>query len=593
MDLEKWKKWKTSWHDMIYVVPAVILALAVGVGIYRNPFVLPEEVMASVPADTERAAEQPDKQSQSSVSSADSEKTKAKKTTFQKQGQWKDGIYTGSGAGFGGTIRVEVTISDGKMIKIDDVSHAGETPSYYKRASAIIPEILKAQTPNVDTVSGATYSSSGIREAVINALNKAGAKISESVKTNSVQNPDTGKASKPSVKKTVSGQPADGTYTGSAQCEKFDYTITLSVRFKNGKTMSISNLKVTGNEDAANEIYYQKAWRPTVKRILQKQGTEVDAVSGATYSSHAIVAAYQDAYQKAVRKNSKSKGEKERTENRSPGAGTSKTISSDETVPSGTAQDGTYSVSAVCEPDEDLDFAAYTLYADVTFAGGKCTAIANFSSTDESNKSYYTKAAAGTVKYAGVVKQILERQSASDITAVSGATCSSKTIRSLYLQALTKATGIRQPEEGTISQPTSVPQETPAVPSVTESPEPTERPANLPVRDGAYPVSAVVAAGNGAFDDYEITADVIFQEGRFAGMENMTENTNAINKTYCTKAANGTTKKKGVIPQLVEKQSSVVDVVSGATYSSLALIELYEKALVLAQTPETGEGQSE
>lgn len=590
--MEKWKKWKSSWHDIIFVVPAVILALAVGVGIYRNPFVLPEAVTASVPADTGGTAEQADTQSRSGVRT-DSEKTKVKKTSFQKQGEWKDGTYTGSGTGFGGTIRVEVTISDGKMTQIDDVDHAGETPSYYKKAAAIIPQIIKAQTPNVDTVSGATYSSSGIREAVINALNKAGAGIAESANTNSAKSTEAEKTPKQTIKKAVSGQPADGLYTGSAQCEKFDYTITLSVRFQNGKTMSISNLRVTGNDDPANEIYYQKAWRPTVKKILQKQGTEVDAVSGATYSSNAIVAAYQDAYEKAVRKNSKSKGDKEETETPSPDTDTPKTISSDETVPSGTAQDGTYSVSAVCEPDEDMDFAAYTLYADVTFAGGKCTAMTNFSSSDESNKSYYTKAAEGTSKYDGVVKQILEKQSISDIAAVSGATCSSITIRTLYLQALTKATGIRQPEGGTISQPTAVPQPTPALPSASERPGQTEEPSNLPVRDGVYPVSAVVAAENGAFDDYEITADVIFQDGSFAGMENITENTNAINKTYCTKAANGTTKKKGVIPQLVEKQSSAVDVVSGATYSSLALIELYEKALVLAQTPEAGEEQSE
>lgn len=580
---------------MIFLAPAVILALAVGVGIYRNPFVVPEAVMASIPEDTGDTAEQAVTQSQSGVRT-DSEKTKAKikakKTTFQKQGEWKDGTYAGRGTGFGGTIRVQVTISDGKMTQIDDVNHAGETPSYYKKAAAIIPRIIKAQTPNVDTVSGATYSSLGIREAVINALNKAGAGIAESTNTNSAKNKnsakntDAEKTLKQKVKKAVSGQLADGTYTGSAQCEKFDYIITLSVRFKNGKTMSISNLSVTGNDDPANKIYYQKAWRPTVKRIIQKQGTEVDVVSGATYSSNAIVAAYQDAYEKAVRKSNGNKGEKQETEAPSPDTDTSKTISSDETVPSGTAQDGAYSVSAVCEPDGDMDFAAYTLYADVTFAGGRCTAMTNFSSSDESNKSYYTKAVEGTSKYDSVVKQLLEKQSASDIVAVSGATCSSITIRTLYLQALTKATGIRQPEDGTISQPTAIPQPTQALPLASESPGQTEELSSPPVRDGVYMVSTVVAAENGDFDDYEITADVIFQGGSFSGMENIMENTNAINKTYCTKAANGTMKKKGVIPQLVEKQSSDVDVVSGATYSSLALIELYEKALAQAQVPE-------
>lgn len=86
---------------------------------------------------------------------------------------YKDGIYEGTGKGFNGDITVSVTIADGAISAID-VKDQNETPAYWKSAQEIIPAIIAAnQTEGVDAVSGATYSSEGIKQAVNNALAKS------------------------------------------------------------------------------------------------------------------------------------------------------------------------------------------------------------------------------------------------------------------------------------------------------------------------------------------------------------------------------------------------------------------------------------
>lgn len=188
------------------------------------------------------------------------------------------------------------------------MNHDKETPSFYAKAEGIIQKILEAQSTDVDSVSGATFSSNGIRQAVIEALNQAvvdeGDKVTQGNHTSQVLDLEKPKAKK-TQKKAASGEPVDGTYTGSAVCEKFGYTISIKVTFKNGKATKIFDLKITGNDDSANKAYWIKAYKPTVKKILKNQSSNVDVVSGATYSSNAIMEAFENAKIKAVHKNGK------------------------------------------------------------------------------------------------------------------------------------------------------------------------------------------------------------------------------------------------------------------------------------------------
>ena len=86
---------------------------------------------------------------------------------------YKDGTYTGDGQGFGGNIQVQITIADDTLTDIQVVSAEKEGSAYLSQGKAVIDRILEAQSTDVDTVSGATFSSTGILMAVEDALGKA------------------------------------------------------------------------------------------------------------------------------------------------------------------------------------------------------------------------------------------------------------------------------------------------------------------------------------------------------------------------------------------------------------------------------------
>ena len=94
--------------------------------------------------------------------------------TGQSQNSYTDGTYEGEGTGFGGPIDVKVTIENGQIKDVEIISAENEDGTYLETAKGIIPEILDAQTPEVDVLSGATFSSTGIKDAVADALQKAG-----------------------------------------------------------------------------------------------------------------------------------------------------------------------------------------------------------------------------------------------------------------------------------------------------------------------------------------------------------------------------------------------------------------------------------
>lgn len=85
----------------------------------------------------------------------------------------KDGTYTGEAQGFGGPVDVEVIIENGKISEINITSAEKEDGAYLSMAEDIIPTIIEAQSADVDTISGATFSSTGIKEAVTQALEEA------------------------------------------------------------------------------------------------------------------------------------------------------------------------------------------------------------------------------------------------------------------------------------------------------------------------------------------------------------------------------------------------------------------------------------
>ena len=382
-----------------------------------------------------------------------------------ESGTWKDGTYTGSDKGFGGTISVKVTVEDGKISAIDVTSASGETASYFSKAKGIIPKMISGQTTNVDAASGATYSSNGIITAVRNALSKAETGKS-STKKKKKKNKKNKKKNSGSDSNNNIAAPAegyeDGTYTGSAACsgEQFkEYSVTANVTIKNGK---ISAVEISSTAKGTNLKQFMS--RDEVKNlpsfIVSKNGTSgVDAVSGATYSSHAIFNAVNDALSKAKKNSSSTEKKEETTTEKKEETTTEKkeetttekkeettTEKKEETTTEKKEEttenpdegknykNGTYKVSVSCEPDEDEDFDPYTISMDITIKKDKITEISNITAnTNSTNKAYTNDAKKG------MVSKIVANGNADGVNTVAGATCSSKAIKDACQKAFNAA----------------------------------------------------------------------------------------------------------------------------------------------------------
>lgn len=103
---------------------------------------------------------------------ADADSTDAEELD-DSENVYKDGTYTGSAQGFGGTITVEVTLAGDEITDIQVTSAPGEDSAYLSQGEGVISSIISAQSTDVDTISGATFSSTGIINAVVDALGKA------------------------------------------------------------------------------------------------------------------------------------------------------------------------------------------------------------------------------------------------------------------------------------------------------------------------------------------------------------------------------------------------------------------------------------
>ena len=87
-----------------------------------------------------------------------------------ERGPYRDGTFTGSGEGFSGTMTVEMTVENGWISNLE-ITDTADDPEFVKKASAMLDKIVETQDLNeVDTVSGATFSSKGILEATWDAI---------------------------------------------------------------------------------------------------------------------------------------------------------------------------------------------------------------------------------------------------------------------------------------------------------------------------------------------------------------------------------------------------------------------------------------
>ena len=124
-------------------------------------------------AESEKQKTETTKSEENADSTDNIEKPDSADSTDTADQVYKDGTYTGDGQGFGGNIQVQITIADDTLTDIQVVSAEKEDSAYLSQGKAVIDRILEAQSTDVDTVSGATFSSTGILMAVEDALGKA------------------------------------------------------------------------------------------------------------------------------------------------------------------------------------------------------------------------------------------------------------------------------------------------------------------------------------------------------------------------------------------------------------------------------------
>lgn len=91
----------------------------------------------------------------------------------KEAGMYADGEWEGEAQGFGGPVSVKATVENGKLSRMEIVSAEKEDKTYLSMAEAMLPAMVEAQSADVDTISGATFSSEGIKNAAAQALKKA------------------------------------------------------------------------------------------------------------------------------------------------------------------------------------------------------------------------------------------------------------------------------------------------------------------------------------------------------------------------------------------------------------------------------------
>jgi uncharacterized protein with FMN-binding domain len=132
-----------------------------------------EAVTEAAEAETEAVTEAAEAESEAVTEAAEAE-SGAAAVPAEEAGAYADGVYEGTGSGNGGDMNVEVTVENGKITDIVLKEDHNETPGIFEKAvDEVIPAIIKAQSTDVDSASGASMSSAGIKEAVEDALSKA------------------------------------------------------------------------------------------------------------------------------------------------------------------------------------------------------------------------------------------------------------------------------------------------------------------------------------------------------------------------------------------------------------------------------------
>ena len=526
------------------------------------------------------------------------EKKEEKKTAAKGTFDLEDGVYKGTGTGYAGDITVSVLIKDKQIVSIDILSSSDDA-AFFTRAKAVIDKIIEGQMLDVDTVSGATFSSRGIISAVKNAL--TGEK--DTSETGQAQSGQTGAAAGSSTSVAQVEDVAaykDGTYYGSGT--GFGGPLKVMVEISGGK---IASIQIVENSDGSD--YISKA-ASLIDSIITTQSTNVDTVSGATYSSVGIIQAVRDALgQAAVNGTSDST---QNNNNNSSSDDDSSTVTG--TVP---YKEGIYYGTAE----------GYSGDVSVAVVIQEKTIKAILITESSDDEAFFNRAM-------DVVKKVIRTQKTDDVDTVSGATYSSKGLLNAIKNALKQAEKVTNGE--------SIDEK----PDLTELKELIERAekleedkytetswavlqtrladakdtleetkqtavdkaveklktaiAQLESKDGKDEENTKYVSGtyevtvpctpdeDEDFEEYELTMSVEIRNDKIVSITDITGDGASSNDSYIKRAVNGTSSIKGVVSQIIDKgMPEDIDTVSRATCSSNAILEGCKKVLEAAERP--------
>lgn len=188
-------------------------------------------------------------------------------------GQYKDGTYTASSKGFNGDVTVEVTISSGKISSVS-FDTSTETVGKGSKISDEYPEkILKAQSADVDDISGATITSQAAKTALTKALNEA-----SGIEINSDDI---------ALK--------DGSYTSEQYGFQQIQPVAVTTVIENN---AIKSITIDSTIDSVAMV--RSVEELMIPRIIDQQSITVDAITGATATSNAVLSAVKDCVEQSM-----------------------------------------------------------------------------------------------------------------------------------------------------------------------------------------------------------------------------------------------------------------------------------------------------
>lgn len=336
-------------------------------------------------------------------------------------GSFTDGVYEGAAAGFGGDIKVKVTVSGGKITDIE-VLEMKETAGLGDKAIETLKQaMLDTQSVDQDVVTGASKSSEGFMAAVKNALEGGAAADDNSA--------EAGADAEAPVSVDITAL-ADGVYTGTAKGFKSD--ITLKVEVQSGKITKIDVV----SEDETDGLG-DAAITNIIDQVIAKQDVNADVISGASFSSEgaikALIAALESTPapievveettnpEPAKEEPKKEEPKKEEPKKEEPKKEEPK---KEEPAPAASGyKDGTYKASS-----KD-SFYGDPINVTITIKDGKITDVTIAENETPEFGGKAAKELAATIK---------NKQSA-DVDTISGATITSKAVIAAAKEALSQA----------------------------------------------------------------------------------------------------------------------------------------------------------